>query len=320
MLLAMMMSIMAGVWTFLMPYVNDFQDSAKWSSTEIAADRIEDRLEVSGVAPKGSSTIITLPLVSTAVNELRSIETWTIAADVYGLDQVDVEVDGARLVISDLNDTATKVRVSDGETSETLDLDSGEVEHNLLITDTLIIEVLDSEENVIHKHVELLISGLEIATAIQGGEFQITLINNARASKLTQGAWSVERMPAVSIDTLVDGTLRVSILLTDVQMQGNSPSGRSATLEFMSKGSEELFSGDARNLRFNMISNLHSIITPIYHENWLMEHQLNMVSGTLDEFTGFGPFERASGSDGITLLPDVKFDLEVDLRKIEVIP
>ena len=165
-----------------------------------------------------------------------------------------------------------------------------------------------------------MISGLEIATTIQGGQYQIALVNNARMSRLPTEAWSVERTPAVSIDELVDGTLRVSILITDVQMQGKSPSGRSATLEFKSEGSLELFSGDARNLRFNMESNLHSIITPIYHEEWLMKHQLNMVSGTLDEFIGFGPYERASGSDGITLLPDVKFDLEVDLRRVAVIP
>jgi len=320
MLLAMMMSIMAGVWTFLMPYVNDFQDSAKWSSTEINADRIEDRIEVTGVAPPQTSTIITMSLVSTGINELKSIETWTIAADTSGLDQIDVRVEGSSIYVSDLNSTAHSIVVSNGEESENVTLDSGLAEHDLMIGETLIVEVLDSNDNVIHKHVELMISGVEIATTIQGGQYQIALVNNARASKFPNEAWSVERSPAVSIDELVDGTLRVSILLTDVQMQGRSPSGRSATLEFKSGGSSELFSGDARNLRFNMESNLHSIITPIYHENWLMEHQLNMVSGTLDEFVGFGPYERASGSDGITLHPDVKFDLEVDLRRVVVIP
>ena len=54
MLLAMIMTIMGGVWIFLQPYMNDFEDNTNWSAAHGIADRFEDRIEVAAIAPEGS--------------------------------------------------------------------------------------------------------------------------------------------------------------------------------------------------------------------------------------------------------------------------
>ena len=54
MLLAMVITIMGGVWVFLNPYLSDFEDNTNWKSATGLADRIEDRVEVAGNAPEGT--------------------------------------------------------------------------------------------------------------------------------------------------------------------------------------------------------------------------------------------------------------------------
>ena len=50
-----------------------------------------------------------------------------------------------------------------------------------------------------------------------------------------------------------------------------------------------------------MENTVAAVITPQYNELWLSEYYLNRASGTLDSFTGLAPYERLSGSDGITV-------------------
>ena len=45
MMLAMVVSIMGGVFVFLNPYLVAFQDNTNWNSANNIADRIEDRLD-----------------------------------------------------------------------------------------------------------------------------------------------------------------------------------------------------------------------------------------------------------------------------------
>ena len=54
MMLAMVLSIMGGIWIFLNPYISDFEDNTNWNSANGIADRIEDRVEVVGDAPEGT--------------------------------------------------------------------------------------------------------------------------------------------------------------------------------------------------------------------------------------------------------------------------
>ena len=81
MLLAMVITIMGGVWVFLNPYLSDFEDNTNWNSATGLADRIEDRLEVAGNAPDGTGFRNTLAIQSTAIRSVQNVEHWTISAD-----------------------------------------------------------------------------------------------------------------------------------------------------------------------------------------------------------------------------------------------
>ena len=48
MMLAMVVSIMGGVWVFLNPYLYDFEDNTNWNKATGIADRLEDRIDVVG--------------------------------------------------------------------------------------------------------------------------------------------------------------------------------------------------------------------------------------------------------------------------------
>ena len=46
MLLAMVITMMGGVFIFLTPYVNDFQDNTSWSNANGIAERLDGRIDV----------------------------------------------------------------------------------------------------------------------------------------------------------------------------------------------------------------------------------------------------------------------------------
>ena len=54
MMLAMVVSIMGGVWVFLNPYISDFEDNTHWNAANGIADRLEDRIDVAADSPDGT--------------------------------------------------------------------------------------------------------------------------------------------------------------------------------------------------------------------------------------------------------------------------
>ena len=54
MLLAMVITIMGGVWIFLNPYLSDFEDNTNWNSAVGISERFQDRIDVAGAAPEGT--------------------------------------------------------------------------------------------------------------------------------------------------------------------------------------------------------------------------------------------------------------------------
>ena len=90
MLLAMVITIMGGVWVFLNPYLSDFEDNTNWNSATGIADRLEDRLQVAGNAPDGTGFRNTLAIQSTSILSVQNVETWTIAADLTSTERINV--------------------------------------------------------------------------------------------------------------------------------------------------------------------------------------------------------------------------------------
>ena len=91
MLLAMVITIMGGVWVFLNPYLSDFEDHTNWNSATGLADRIEDRIEVAGNAPEGTGFRNTLAIQSTAIRSVQNVEHWTISADLTSRESIDLD-------------------------------------------------------------------------------------------------------------------------------------------------------------------------------------------------------------------------------------
>ena len=97
---------------------------------------------------------------------------------------------------------------------------------------------------------------------------------------------------------------------------GNGPN---VGFKVESLGPIQLFTGESYNLQIKVTNTLHSVIDPQYHEAWLNEYTISRASGTLGEFVGITPYQRASGSDGLTVeTQGLPLYLEIDVRRLAV--
>ena len=324
MMLAMVVSIMGGVFVFLNPYLVAFHDNTNWNSANNIADRIEDRLDVVGDAPNGTGTRQALSLQASSINPVQLVEEWTISADLTPYEVVQVEeINSSSLQFLSLNESVTSVVITNPTDSISVNVQSSfqysVVDHNLTSETFLIVDMYDEAGTHVHRWARFVLSGLSISTNIDGGLNQIVLINDARISKDPSTSWEIEKAPRLRLDTLVDGTTRLSLVLTDVQLSESLGNGPNVGFKVESLGPIQLFTGDAYNLRVMVSNTLHSIVDPQYHEIWLTDYTLNRASGTLDEFIGISPYQRASGIDGFTVeTQDLALSLEIDVRRMVV--
>ena len=324
MLLAMVITIMGGVWVFLNPYLSDFEDNTNWNSATGLADRIEDRLEVAGNAPEGTGFRNTLAIQSTAIRSVQNVEHWTISADLTSRESIDLrQVNETIVGVLAANETARSIRIeSPGvvvETSVPVSHSEVFITHNASASHWMIVTVYDADDEPLHRYVTWTLSGLQITTSLGQGEHQIVLMNNARAERFPNGAWDVSAMPLVEFDRMANDELRLSMLLTDSVANGSIGSGSNGGMQFGAQGPMTLFSGRAYNVNFNVQNALHDVITPQYHNNWLADYTIQRSAGTLDTYIGFAPYERASGADGFSVSSQgLPLFLEVDIQRVEV--
>ena len=90
MLLAMVITMMGGVFLMLTPYVNDFQDNTAWTKANGIAERLDERIDIVASASSGTGIKTTIPSATSAVTPISGIETWTVAADLTDQDSVTV--------------------------------------------------------------------------------------------------------------------------------------------------------------------------------------------------------------------------------------
>ena len=324
MMLAMVITIMGGVWIFLNPYLSDFEDNTNWNSAHGLADRIEDRIDVAGASPEGTGIRHTFAMQSTVIRPIDLVESWTIAADTTPLDSVTVTHHSPTSVgIFAMNETATKITIEtpDGTITKTFTPSHEEVflTHNQSQQHWIVTTVYGEDDLMLHRHVKYTLSGVEILTNIGTGEHQLAMINNGMAEKFPDSPWKVSQFPSLEIDRLANGEFRLSLVLSDVRFNGSIPTGANVGLEMVSQGPMTLFTGQAYNVRFNTVNTLNDVITPQYSEQWLMDYNLNRASGTLEEFTGLSPWARASGADGISIDTNGEaLYFEMDVMRVEV--
>jgi hypothetical protein len=193
------------------------------------------------------------------------------------------------------------------------------VQHQSSQDHWMTITVYDADQRELHKSVSYIVSGIQISTSLGLGEHQIALVNDARAERFPNEPWKVSQFPNIELDTLVTGELRLSIVLTDVTIDGSIGSGEKIGMNMVSLGPMTLFTGNAYHLKFTVENALNDLITPQYHDKMLEDHTLNRASGTLDTFTGYAPYLRASGADGFTVESQQnQLILEVDVKRVEV--
>ena len=158
MLLAMVITIMGGVWVFLNPYLSDFEDNTNWNSATGIADRIEDRLQVAGNAPDGTGFRNTLAIQSTSILSIQNVETWTVAADLTPNERINVRhVNESVIGILSANETARSVSIEhpNGEFTATMEAAHEEIliQHDAFSSHWMVITVYDEVGEPLHRSV-----------------------------------------------------------------------------------------------------------------------------------------------------------------------
>ena len=138
------------------------------------------------------------------------------------------------------------------------------------------------------------------------GSLELALINGASIERQPGRSWSISEYPTIRFDELPDGTPRVSMMLTDLD----------SVMELESLGAIELFDGKVWNFKFKMTNQMHDIIDPQYIHHWTQGYEIHLATNTLDEYSGFAPYGRKSGSDGLTVIPSANFILEVGVQRV----
>lgn len=323
MLLAMVITMMGGVFIFLTPYVNDFQDNTAWSNANGIAERLDGRIDVVAGASADTGLRTTISTTTSSVIPLINAEEWTVAADLSAKDTVTVTyVNQSSFSIICQNETADSVIIWTQFGEQEIEFNSsGEeiiINHELNVADIYIVTVFDDDERI-HRYAKIPISGVQINTKVQSGQHSIALLNDARYDKNSGETWAVSTTPNLNIEELFDGTMRASLSLRDVSTVGGMPDGNEARFDIRSAGQISLFSGDAWNFRFTFESSLGPTVTPQMSEGWLIDYNLNRASDTLDLHRGISPWQRASGFDGLTIdKAGSAIDLEIELQLVEV--
>ena len=323
MMLAMVVSIMGGVWVFLNPYISDFEDNTNWNAANGIADRLEDRIDVAADSPEGTGIRHKLGMRTSMLQGVSNLEIWSISADLSPDDIIKIsDFTSSSFVVESVNSTASAVSIQHeyGVSFFPISGDDGLVEHNLQLTDWYIVTVLNENDDPIHRSVKYTISGLRIITSLGNGEHEIYLVNNARIEHFADSAWEISKFPRVEFDNLATGGVRLSIILTNIEVNGSLGSANHLGIDILSMGSINPFSGECFNVRYSLTNSVAQVISPQYDDKWLSEYTMNRASGTLDEFIGLSPYERASGADGISVSSagqPVYFDVSINEVVVE---
>lgn len=323
MLLAMIMTIMGGVWIFLQPYMNDFEDNTNWSAAHGIADRFEDRIEVAAIAPEGSGIRHNFALQSASILPLRQVESWQIQADITSFETVELDrLSTTEFVVEARNETARSIRfttpIGIEEFNFTTIFGKNTFETTIESDHWMIVDVLDADGLILHRWISWEISGIDIRTNLEQGEHRLALVNGGKAEVFSDNIWEVTYPTDLVIDQMAEGGLRLSVPLNDVILEKGLSSG-SRSVDIVSGGQIVAFDQEVWNVKFEMKNSIDAIITPQYHESWLSDYTLNRASGTLAGFQGIAPFERASGFDGFTVETNGEsLFLDVSIQTLEV--
>ena len=320
MLLAMVVSTMAGVVVVMQPFMQDLTDNRDWAAGSVAATQFNDRLLVVAESPEGTGVVVNGQHVKDTITPLRNAEIWQISADLVGHDRVTVSMENGVFVVSSLNGTAFSIHIQTNTDSEVWNLTDGqgEITTEIDLQEWVKIDVLDENQQVIHRWIQTPLDGIQIRTPLTSGSFQVNLINGARIEQLPNQPIDVRSYPRLHHDTTLDGGLRVSFVLLDVDVEGLERN-TDVALDVESRGAITFFDHEARNLR--LIAEFTGLDNPEsrYLRHWTDAYDLHRATGDSSEYVGFGPNGRLSGAEGMTIHPaSSEFHLDVILQQVVV--
>ena len=320
MLLAMVISTMAGVVIVMQPFMEDLTDNRDWAAGSVAATQFNDRLLVVAESPVGTGIVVNSQHITDTIEPLRNAETWQISADLVGHDRVSVSLINGIIHVTSLNETATAVIIQTSIGSEQWDLNEGqgEITTSLSMQEWMSVDVLNDMNQTIHRWIQTPLDGIQLRTPLTQGTFEINLINGARIEQLPNQPIDVRSYPRLHHDQTLDGGLRVSLVLIDVDIEGMERS-TDVSLDLESRGVMVFFNEQARNLKllpeFTGLDNPESR----YLRQWTDSYDLHRATGDSSEYVGFGPNGRLSGVEGLTLHPTSSaFHLDVILQRVVV--
>ena len=320
MLLAMVISTMAGVVVVMQPFMEDLTDNRDWAAGSVAATQFNDRLLVAAESPPGTGIVVNSQHVSDTLKPLRNAEIWQISADLFGHDRTKVNLENGLFNVTSLNGTASivEVQTKDGSESWTLQDGEGENSTNLSMQDWMIVDVKDSADELIHRWVQIPLDGVQLRTPLTEGTFQVNLVNGARIEQLPNQPIEVQSYPRLDYERTLEGGLRVSVVLIDVEISGIERSV-DQSLDVESRGALLFFDHESRNLK--MMPEFTGVDNPEsrYLRHWTDAYDIHRATGDSSEYVGFGPNGRISGAEGMTLYPATQdFHLDVILQQVVV--
>ena len=304
----------------MQPFMEDLTNNRDWAAGSVAATQFNDRLLVVAESPAGTGIVVNSQHVADTIEPLRMAEVWQISADLFGNDRVSITLQNGLINTTSLNGSASMIEITAPTGFERWNVTEGQGEFltNLSMQEWLQVEVFDAEGNVIHRWTQIPLDGIQLRTPLTIGSFQVNLINGARMEQLPNQPIEVRTYPRLFHDQTLDGGLRVSIVLLDIDIEGLDR-GSNAALDVESRGTISFFDDNARNLKlvpeFTGVDNPESR----YLRQWTDAYDLHRATGDSSEYSGFGPNGRVSGAEGLTLHPSTSgFHLDVVLQQVVV--
>tara|TARA_B110000438_G_scaffold300244_2_gene352191 strand:+ start:5034 stop:6068 length:1035 start_codon:yes stop_codon:yes gene_type:complete len=320
MLLAMVISTMAGVVVVMQPFMQDLTDNRDWVAGSVAATQFNDRLLVVAESPEGTGVVVSSQHVKDTIEPLRIAEIWQIGADLIGHDRVTVSMENGIVIVSSLNSTAISAHIQTSSDSERWNLSEGQGQFTTSVSmqGWIKIDIHDALGQVIHRWIQTPLDGVQIQTPLTSGTFQINLINGARIEQLPNQPIDVRSYPRLHHDRALDGGLRVSFVLLDIDVEGVDRK-TDASLDIESRGVITFFDDHARNLRLTAEFSGTDNPESRYLRHWTDSYDLHRATGDSSDYIGFGPNGRLSGTEGMTIHPaSSDFHLDVILQQVVV--
>ena len=333
MLLAMVVAIMSAVVVFLQPFVIDLNDQRAWAAGGVTAEQLNDRLLVVADMPNGTGLVHETGIPGGGINVLFNVESWTIGADIHGIDRIEVFRNGSGIVVSSDNRTAETIQIwtdgvqagywMDGVWTTEWPMTEWKtlIDERLPYTSILQVDVLDRNNTVIHRWAEISIDGLRLSSPHSEGTFDVDLSNGAVIKNHPGDDVKIEKFPRLSHGTTIDGGHTVRLVLLDIDVDPNA-TDLNRNLDMTSQGILNLFDeSHARNLFLHFEVGGQTTVEPRYVDYWTSEHTLRIATGDLGGYAGFGPKGPLSGADGLTFHSNAEtFGLEVLIQRVKVVP